>query len=120
MSGRRFHGCTPWDGSIARCFMRGRSFGALRCGYAYSGWICCSGFMRIGAIMAQLAVRGIVVVVVIVDFTGIALRDFFDRLAFLFQLSHVTFERGFEFALSTAKLGDRFSDRLAQLRQFLG
>ena len=56
----------------------------------------------------------------IVDLAGVTLRDLFDRLVLLFQLSHVTFERGFEFALSPAKLGDRFSDRLAQLRQFLG
>src|SRR5271156_151994 len=51
---------------------------------------------------------------------GVATSDFLDRIALLLQLAHVCFESGFEFALSAAKLRDRFSDRLAKLGQFLG
>src|ERR1700675_2560173 len=124
-AGYRFFGCysrrgSPWHGSIRRCLMRHGRFGALRCGFAYSGWICCSDLVRLGRISARIVIGGVVLVIVVVNLVGIAARDFLDRLVFLFQLSHVAFECGFEFALSAAKLGDRFSDRLAQFRQFLG
>src|ERR1700730_10939225 len=124
-AGYRFFGChsrrgSPWHGSILRCLMRHGRFGALRCGFAYSGWICCSDLVRFGRINARIVIGGVVLVIVVVNLVGIAAGDFLDRLVFLFQLSHVAFECGFEFALSAAKLGDRFSDRLAQFRQFLG
>src|SRR5215472_971091 len=110
---------SPWHGSIRRCLKRHSRFGALGCGFAYSGWICCSGMVRLGGIGARIVIGGVVLVVVVVNLVGIATRDFLDRLVFLFQLSHVAFECGLEFALSAAKLGDRFSYRLAQFRQLL-
>src|ERR1700686_2513470 len=124
-AGYRFFGCysrcgSPWHGSIRTCLMRHGRFGALRCGLAYSGWICCSDLVRLGRINARIVIGGVVLVIVVVNLVGIAARNFLDRLVFLFQLSHVAFECGFEFALSAAKLGDRFSDRLSQFRQFLG
>src|SRR6202049_4983997 len=109
----------PWHGSIRWCLKRHGRFGALRCGFAYSGWICCSNLGRLG-VNARIVIGGVVLVVVVVNLVRIATRDFLDRLVFLFQLSHVAFECGLELALSAAKLGDRFSDRLAQFRQFLG
>src|ERR1700693_292952 len=75
--------------------------------------------MRIGG-RARFVRRGAVFGVVIVNLVGVTAGDFLNRLVFLFQLSHVAFERGLELALSAAKLSDGFSDRLAQLRQFLG
>src|SRR5450755_65414 len=75
--------------------------------------------MRIGG-RARLVRRGAVFSVVVVNLVGITAGDLLDRLVFLFQLSHVAFECCFELALSAAKLSERFSDRLAQFRQFLG
>ena len=49
----------------------------------------------------------------ILNLASVAVRDFLDRLVFLFQLSHVAVKRGFEFSLCAAELSDRFSDRLA-------
>src|ERR1700680_5334137 len=79
----------PWHGSIRGCLMRHGRFGALRCGFAYSGWICGSDLVRLGRIDARIVIGGVVLVIVIVNLVGIAARDFLDRLVFLFQLSHV-------------------------------
>src|SRR5579871_875204 len=63
---------------------------------------------------------GAVFVVVIVNLVGVALRDLLNRIVFLFQLSHVAFERALELTLRTPKFSDGFSDRLAQFWQLLG
>ena len=52
---------TPRHGSIRRRLGRHAGFGALRCGCAYCGWICFSGWVRIGAKGAGIVVRGVVV-----------------------------------------------------------
>src|ERR1700733_2666429 len=122
-------GAVPRYGSTngRRLTLRHAGFGALRCGYAYGGWICFGGWCTSAAKRAGIVIRVVVSGVVIVDIahgfaylTGIATSNFLDRLALFFQLAHVCIESGLEFALSAAKLRDCFSDRLAKLGQFLG
>src|SRR5581483_124135 len=91
---------------------RNAGFGARKCWCAYGRWICFGGYW--GAAKGARIVIGVVVSgVVVVNLVGIATSHVLDRLALLFQLAHVCFESGFEFALSAAKLRDGFADRLA-------
>src|SRR5271165_2626056 len=99
--------------------MRYGCFSALSCGCAYGGWTCFDGFVRLGAVSAGIVIRGVVLFVAVRNFVRVATGYFLDRLAFPFQFAHVRFESRLEFALSTAKLSDRLSDRPAQLRQLL-
>src|SRR5579863_4990861 len=81
---------------------RHAGFGALRCGYAYGGWICFGGWWNSAAKGAGFVIGVVVTRVVIVNLVGITTSDILDRLALLLQLAHVCFESGFEFALSAA------------------
>src|ERR1700728_1828870 len=58
---------------------RHAGFGALRCGYAYSGWICFDGWLRPAAKGAGFVIG--VVVVVVINLVGIATSDVLNRLA---------------------------------------
>src|SRR5439155_13534499 len=74
---RWFRSGASRHGSIRVCFSRHARFGALGCGYAYSGWICCSGLVRFGVVRARIMIGGVVLAVMIVDLVGVAASDFF-------------------------------------------